>query len=172
MGARDAPYGRRIGMQCRGENSKISLDKLDGDVRAGDSHHGPLFENGVPKPKVVGSTSAGCRLLDCILISYTVRRMQWDATKITGFDWDAGNQTKSVAKHAVSCDEAEQLFLNAPLKVLADPEHSETEPRLHAFGKTDEGRHLTIAFTIRGSRIRIISARPMNKKEKKIYEKE
>jgi uncharacterized DUF497 family protein len=98
--------------------------------------------------------------------------MQWDATKITGFDWDTGNQTKSIEKHAVSCDEAEQLFLNAPLKVLTDPGHSQAEPRFHAFGKTDEGRHLTIAFTIRGGRIRIISARPMNRKEKKIYEKE
>jgi uncharacterized DUF497 family protein len=98
--------------------------------------------------------------------------MQWDAAKITGFDWDAGNQTKSIEKHAVSCDEAEQVFLNAPLKVLADNRHSTAEPRIHAFGKTDEGWFLTIAFTIRGSRIRIISARPMNKKEKKFYEKE
>ena len=98
--------------------------------------------------------------------------MQWDASKITGFDWDAGNQMKGVEKHAVSCDEAEQVFLNAPLKVLADPRHSTTEPRIHAFGKTDEGRFLTVSFTIRGSRIRIILARPMNRKEKKVYEKE
>jgi uncharacterized DUF497 family protein len=98
--------------------------------------------------------------------------MQWDASKITGFDWDAGNQTKSAEKHSVSCDEAEQAFLNAPLKVLADPGHSKNEPRLHAFGKTDEGRHLTIAFTVRRGRIRVISARPMNRKEMRFYEKE
>jgi hypothetical protein len=98
--------------------------------------------------------------------------MQWDATKITGFDWDVGNQTKNSDKHAVSCDEAEQVFLNAPLKVLSDPVHSKAEPRFHAFGKTDSGRHLTIAFTIRGSQIRIISARAMHRKERKFYEKE
>ena len=98
--------------------------------------------------------------------------MQWDAAKITGFDWDAGNQTKSAEKHAVSCEEAEQVFLNAPLKVLADSEHSKIEPRLHAFGRTDKGRFLTIAFTIRGSRIRVISARPMKRNEKRNYEKE
>jgi uncharacterized protein len=98
--------------------------------------------------------------------------MQWDAAKITGFDWDTGNQTKNSDKHAVSCDEAEQVFLNAPLKVLADPAHSKTEPRFHAFGKTDEGRHLIIAFTIRNSQIRVISARPMHRKERKSYEKE
>jgi uncharacterized DUF497 family protein len=96
--------------------------------------------------------------------------MQWNAAKITGFDWDAGNQTKSFHKHAVSCDEAEQIFLNAPLKVLADPAHSKNEPRFHAFGKTDEGWRLTIAFTIRGSQIRVVSARPMNRKERKSYE--
>ena len=97
--------------------------------------------------------------------------MQWDASLITGFDWDAGNQTKNFYKHTVSCDEAEQIFLNAPLKILADAKHSKTEPHLHAFGKTDGGRLLTISFTIRESRIRVISARPMNRKETGFYEK-
>ena len=98
--------------------------------------------------------------------------MQWNAAKITGFDWDGGNQTKSSDKHAVSCEEAEQVFLNAPLKVLSDSAHSKAELRFHAFGKTDEEWLLTIAFTIRGSLIRVISARPMNRKERKFYEKD
>lgn len=97
--------------------------------------------------------------------------MQWDPARIIGFEWDSGNQTKSSDKHAVSCDEAEQVFLNAPMKALADAAHSKAEPRFHAFGKTGEGRHLTIAFTIRGDLIRVISARPMNRKEKRFYEK-
>ena len=98
--------------------------------------------------------------------------MRWNPSMITGFHWDAGNQTKSVEKHSVSCDEAEQVFLNNPLKVLSDPIHSTDEPRFHAFGRTDEGRRLTIAFTIRSSRIRVISARPMHRKARKGYEKE
>ena len=97
--------------------------------------------------------------------------MQWDAAKITGFDWDAGNQTKSSDKHGVTCDEAEQVFLNAPLKVLFDPAHSEIEPRFHAFGKSNDGRYLTIAFTVRGTLVRVISARPMSRKEREFYEK-
>jgi uncharacterized protein len=96
--------------------------------------------------------------------------MQWDASKITGFDWDAGNEAKSRDKHAVSCGEAEQVFLNAPLKVLFDPAHSKAEPRFHAFGRTDEGRLLTVAFTVREELIRVISARPMSRKERKFYE--
>ena len=97
--------------------------------------------------------------------------MEWDAAKFTGFDWDAGNQAKSLDKHAVSGSEAEQVFLNAPLKVLFDPAHSKTEPRFHAFGQTDAGRRLTVAFTGRGHLIRIISARPMSRKERIFYEK-
>jgi uncharacterized DUF497 family protein len=96
--------------------------------------------------------------------------MQWDASKITGFEWDVGNEAKSQDKHAVGCNEAEQVFLNAPLKVLFDPAHSETEPRFHAFGQTDARRLLTVAFTVRGDLIRVISARPMSRKERKFYE--
>jgi uncharacterized DUF497 family protein len=97
--------------------------------------------------------------------------MKWDAATITGFDWDAGNQTKNLDKHAVSCVEAEEVFLNAPLKVLFDPVHSKAEPRFHAFGKSNDRRHLTVSFTIRGTLIRVISARPMSRKEKRYYEK-
>jgi uncharacterized DUF497 family protein len=96
--------------------------------------------------------------------------MQWDAAKITSFEWDAGNESKSQDKHAVSCGEAEQVFLNAPLKVLFDPAHSKTEPRFHAFGQNDAGRLLTVAFTVRGNLIRVISARPMSRKERNCYE--
>ncbi|MBW1785753.1 MAG: BrnT family toxin [Deltaproteobacteria bacterium] len=39
-----------------------------------------------------------------------------------------------------------------------------------AFGRTDTGRRLTIIFTIRNDRIRIISARDMSRKERGFYE--
>jgi len=97
--------------------------------------------------------------------------MQWDAAKITGFDWDAGNAKKSLDKHAVTGGESEQVFLNALVKVLFDPAHSKTEPRFHAFGQTDVGRFLTVSFTIRNNLVRVISARPMSRKERKFYEK-
>lgn len=37
-------------------------------------------------------------------------------------------------------------------------------------GKTDTERLLFIVFTLRGTKIRIISARDMNRKEKRVYE--
>lgn len=95
-----------------------------------------------------------------------------DLTKITGFDWDDGNARKSEEKHEVSMAEAEQVFFNDPLLLLADTKHSQRESRHHALGKTDEGRLLHITFTLRkaGEKIRVISARDMHRKERKIYE--
>jgi uncharacterized protein len=97
--------------------------------------------------------------------------MMIDLSKVLGFDWDEGNARKNV-QHGVSMAEAEQLFFNSPLLVLPDTRHSEAEPRFHALGKTNEGRRLHIAFTLRGGgeSIRVISARDMHRKERAIYE--
>lgn len=94
-----------------------------------------------------------------------------DLARITGFDWDDGNARKN-AKHGVSMAEAEQVFFNMPLLLLDDLKHSQLEARHHALGRTDEGRLLHIAFTLRkaGSLIRVISARNMHRKERAIYE--
>ena len=68
--------------------------------------------------------------------------------------------------------EAEQVFFNAPLLLVADTKHSQGEPRMHALGKTDEARKLHITFTLRnaGEKIRVISARDMHRKERAVYE--
>lgn len=94
-----------------------------------------------------------------------------DLSQITGFNWDDGNARKN-EKHGVSMAEAEQVFFNAPLLLLEDSAHSQQEPRVHALGKTDEGRMLHIAFTLRqtGLLIRVISARDMHRKERAVYE--
>jgi hypothetical protein len=91
-----------------------------------------------------------------------------DWSHISGFDWDSGNAVKSDQKHGVGCDEAESVFV-APL-VLPDDAHSTPgEIRLHAFGLSSAGRPLAVTFTLRGEKIRIISARTMNKRERKTY---
>jgi uncharacterized DUF497 family protein len=94
-----------------------------------------------------------------------------DLSKIVGFNWDEGNARKN-EKHDVSMAEAEQVFFNVPLLLVDDASHSQKEPRLHALGKTDEGRTLHITFTLRqvGQLIRVISARDMHRKERAIYE--
>ncbi len=93
-----------------------------------------------------------------------------DLTRIEAFQWDAGNNRKG-DKHGVSPAEAEQVFFNYPI-LSGDLTHSLNEPRYHALGVTDEGRLLHVTFTLRGDRtlIRVISARPMNRKERAHYE--
>jgi uncharacterized DUF497 family protein len=95
-----------------------------------------------------------------------------DWRRIEGFEWDAGNEQKSSDKHGVSKGEAEQVFLNYPLLVFDDAKHSMNELRFHALGRTNGGRHLQVTFTVRqdGTRLRVISARPMNRKETAKYE--
>ena len=91
---------------------------------------------------------------------------------ITGFDWDEGNSRKSASKHSVMQSEAEQIFFTQPLLMLEDSKHSQKESRYHALGVTDDSRLLHVTFTLRdsGSLIRIISARDMHRRERKVYE--
>jgi uncharacterized protein len=89
---------------------------------------------------------------------------------LTGFEWDEGNLSKNWEKHQVSALECEQIFFNRPLVALPDERHSESEPRLYALGQTDSGRRLFVVFTARSDFIRVISARDMSRKERKVYE--
>ena len=98
--------------------------------------------------------------------------MMVDWAIVSGFEWDAGNKRKIADKHGVSQGEAEQVFFNQPLLVLEDDRHSLVEPRFHALGRTNQGRPLHIAFTLRrqNTLIRVISARDMRRKERAVYE--
>ena len=96
-----------------------------------------------------------------------------DIERIVGFEWDAGNARKN-EKHGVAQSEAEQVFFDRRLLMAADPGHSAGETRFHALGVTIEGRRLHVTFTLRvdGTRIRVISARDMHRKERLIYDRE
>ena len=97
-----------------------------------------------------------------------------DLARIEGFEWDDGNRRKSEEKHGVTQADAEQVFFNRPLLVSDDEGHSSDEQRFHAFGHTDAGRRLHVSFTLRHDRkrIRVISARDMNRKERAFYEQD
>lgn len=86
------------------------------------------------------------------------------------FAWDEGNITKSEKKHSVTQIEAEEVFFNQPL-VVEDSAHSRHERRFWALGRTGGKKSIHVTFTIRKDRLRVISARPMSKKERDIYEK-
>ena len=93
--------------------------------------------------------------------------------RVGGFDWDSANREKC-RQHGVSIAEIESIFAN-PIAVIPDPAHSRTEERFKAIGRTTEGRHLFVVFTLRGRNgamlIRPISARYMHRNEVEYYEK-
>lgn len=93
-----------------------------------------------------------------------------DLSDIVSFDWDDGNHSKNETKHAVSNKESEEVFFNKPIFFFIDQKHSAVEQRILVYGKTDGGRYLTLIFTKRANKIRIISVRDMNQKERTRYE--
>lgn len=93
-----------------------------------------------------------------------------DLESVEGFDWDAGNQDKVRERHQVEPSECETVFFSEPLILLDDERHSSAESRYFAFGKGYGDRLLLIVFCLRKNRIRVISARPMHKKERSFYE--
>ena len=94
-----------------------------------------------------------------------------DLEDVFAFDWDDGNLYKNENKHGVTWQEIEEVFFNKPLLLLEDTKHSTYEMRCVVYGKSDSGKRLTLIFTKRENKIRVISARVMNKKEKAYYEK-
>jgi uncharacterized DUF497 family protein len=97
-----------------------------------------------------------------------------DLERVVGFDWDDGNARKSLEKHGVSQREAEEVFEDPFLRILVDAKHSSDEGRFHAYGGNFTGRKLQVSFTLRddGTLIRVISARPMSRRERARYEEE
>ncbi len=89
--------------------------------------------------------------------------------RCTGFEWDAGNAPKVLARHNVEPGECEQAFFQEPLVVAFDERHSGAEPRWQALGRTLADRKLYLVFTVRDPLSRVIAARDMNRKERRQY---
>ncbi|MCX5657432.1 MAG: BrnT family toxin [Candidatus Omnitrophica bacterium] len=86
------------------------------------------------------------------------------------FEWDQWNAGKN-KKHNVADSESEEVFFDGHKTMLRDVLHSHREERFILLGKTKKARLLFLVFTRRGKKIRIISARDLNKKETHLYEK-
>ena len=88
-----------------------------------------------------------------------------------GFEWDKGNIDKSYRKHGITPNEAEEAFLDEKSIILRDIRHSQAEGRYLLIGKTIVKKLLLVVFTFRDKKIRIISARRANRKERNRYVK-
>ncbi|MBI4517648.1 MAG: BrnT family toxin [Deltaproteobacteria bacterium] len=73
-------------------------------------------------------------------------------------------------KHGVSIEEVEDALLRTPLVRRLEPGHVAGEDLYAALGRTTAGRYLTILFIRKkGNRALIISARDMDRKERRLY---
>ncbi|HEX5317280.1 MAG TPA: BrnT family toxin, partial [Candidatus Kapabacteria bacterium] len=72
--------------------------------------------------------------------------------------------------HQVRPSECEEVFANLPFGGRPDIKHSSSEERHFAFGRTNEGRLLTVIYTIRGKLVRVVNAWPMSRKERRNYD--
>ena len=86
------------------------------------------------------------------------------------FEWDDKKARANVAKHGVTFHEAASVFGDALALTFQDPDHSTREDRFLTFGQSISGRLLAVIHTVRGASMRIISARPATRRERKIYE--
>ncbi len=87
------------------------------------------------------------------------------------FQWDTGNNGKNLKKHGIADTECEEVFFDEKRKILRDIIHSGAEERYILLGKTKKSVILFVVFAFRRTTIRIISARPLNRKEVHLYEK-
>lgn len=86
------------------------------------------------------------------------------------FDWDEGNREKNRIKHKVTLEECEEAFYDPHKRIFSTP--SENEERYLLLAKTSNERFLFVVFTLREQKIRVISARDLNRKERGLYEKD
>ena len=86
------------------------------------------------------------------------------------FEWDKSKNITNIRKHGVSFIEAKTVFYGPNARVIADPNHSETEERFIIIGTSEKLHILTVCHCIRDEdTIRIISARRATKKEINSY---
>lgn len=88
----------------------------------------------------------------------------------TKFEWDQKKNAENLEKHGVNFETAQYAFIDSKRVIAEDLRHSKEEKRYYVFGKV-KGGVLTVRFTYRSNRIRIIGAGYW-RKGKNIYEKQ
>jgi len=86
------------------------------------------------------------------------------------FEWDAAKATRNLRRHRVSFEEALTVFGDPLARIFDDEDHSVEEHREIIIGHSRPGRLLVVCFTAQGESVRIFSARPTTRRERKDYE--
>jgi uncharacterized DUF497 family protein len=86
------------------------------------------------------------------------------------FTWDRRKAAANLQKHGVDFREAATIFHDPLSTTFPDEDHSEFEHRFLTIGESIRRRVLVVAHTEEGDTIRIISARPATRRERRFYE--
>jgi hypothetical protein len=86
------------------------------------------------------------------------------------FQFDANKQEENIAKHDVDFFEAQSVFYDPRAVLVYRTNSPKTELRYRLTGFSDQARMLSVVYTQRYNSIRIISARPANISERKLYD--
>jgi uncharacterized DUF497 family protein len=89
------------------------------------------------------------------------------------FEWDPAKAAENEQKHDVTFDEARTVFTDPLAGIGSDPDHSSKgDERELIAGFSHQSRLLLVSFVELGEVVRIISARPLTRSERKLYEEE
>jgi hypothetical protein len=86
------------------------------------------------------------------------------------FEWDEKKAKANLKNHQVDFEEAASVFRDPLNETIYDLDHSIDEDRYITIGWSNRRRLLMVAFTERGTNIRIISARELTRNEREAYE--
>lgn len=87
------------------------------------------------------------------------------------FSWDPRKAKSNLAKHGISFEEGQSVFLDENARLIDDPDHSADEERFILLGYSFQARCLIVSHCYRQSdtEVRLISARRATAQEEKIY---
>ena len=84
------------------------------------------------------------------------------------FEWDENKNRSNQSKHGISFEETTEIF-HYPMYEIIDTRRNYSEVRYIGIGRNNLMVVLTVVYTERESRIRIVSARRASKKERGLY---
>ena len=86
------------------------------------------------------------------------------------FDWDPPKARSTLRRRNIGFEEAATVLDDWRQVTIEDVEHSIDEQRWRTIGLSDQARVLVVTWTVRGGKVRVISAWRATKRERNAYE--
>ena len=86
------------------------------------------------------------------------------------FEWDESKNRQNLAKHGIAFEDVLSVFANREALMLEDKRRDYGEPRYVVLCPLQDVL-VHVTYTLRGGKIRLISARRASRREKRDYER-